>query len=429
MILSPYQKPPLGAKLNFGHPLAKGLVGCWLFNEGSGDKVFDYSGQGYHGTIYDIAAQSATSGWNLGSHGMEMMFDGSNDRVSVSGLPIIGTNPFTLLISMNPRTLPAGNKVFWGHSLDQITILVNAANKIQFYSSGYRMEGSGVVEINTPYFVVIVGNSSSINMYQDLIQCGATWTTNYNLAPTSFNFGSHSSTGVEPFPGRISFAMRYNRALSANEIAYLYSNPYCMFDSLSYPSEQMLVRSGRGITSRTIVEVGKSQNQPFHLVDIVFDATPQYVTDAWKNIIWNGHTYTVLGHFIAFSDIEESAELQVASLTAQLSGVDQSVISAVLAEDYIDRPLRIYKGFLDANMAVIADPILIFEGRMDSPVIEENPDDGSCVVSVSATNAWVDFERLSGRHTNHEEQQIFFPGDKGFEFVSEITQEITWGRK
>jgi len=135
-----------------------------------------------------------------------------------------------------------------------------------------------------------------------------------------------------------------------------------------------------------------------------------------------------LGHCVGFSDIEESAELQVANLTAQLSGVDQSVISAVLAEDYIDRPLRIYKGFLDANMTVIASPVLIFEGRMDSPAIEENPDDGSCIVSVSATNAWVDFERLSGRHTNHEEQQLFFPGDMGFEFVSEITSEITWGR-
>jgi hypothetical protein len=82
----------------------------------------------------------------------------------------------------------------------------------------------------------------------------------------------------------------------------------------------------------------------------------------------------------------------------------------------------------DDDLAIVADPILIFEGRMDSPVIDENPDDGSCTVTVSASNAWVDFERLSGRHTNHEEQQIFFPGDKGFEFVSAVTSEITWGR-
>jgi len=185
----------------------------------------------------------------------------------------------------------------------------------------------------------------------------------------------------------------------------------------------------RGATAAVIAELAKSKNQPFHLVEVGFDLTPIYITDAWRNIVWNGQTYTALGHFLGFSDIEETSELQVANLTAQLSGVDQSVISAVLTENYIDRPLKIYKGLLDENMAVIADPILIFEGRMDSPVIEENPDDGSCTVAVTATNAWVDFERLSGRHTNHEEQQLFFPGDMGFEFSSEVTKEITWGRK
>lgn len=187
--------------------------------------------------------------------------------------------------------------------------------------------------------------------------------------------------------------------------------------------------ANRGASTAMLTELGKSRNQPFHLADIVFDSAPVYVTDAWTNIVWGGHTYTALGHFLSFSDIEESSELRVANLTAQLSGVDQSLVSAVLTQLYIDRPLRIYKGFLDDNMAVVASPILIFEGRMDAPVIEENPDDGSCTVSIAATNAWVDFERRSGRHTNHEEQQLFFPGDKGFEFVSAVASEITWGRK
>jgi hypothetical protein len=29
-------KPPVGTPLNFGHPLAKGMVGCWMFNENVG---------------------------------------------------------------------------------------------------------------------------------------------------------------------------------------------------------------------------------------------------------------------------------------------------------------------------------------------------------------------------------------------------------
>ena len=44
-------KPRLGLRLNHNHPLAQGLVGCWVMNEGGGDKVFDLSGNGKAGTF------------------------------------------------------------------------------------------------------------------------------------------------------------------------------------------------------------------------------------------------------------------------------------------------------------------------------------------------------------------------------------------
>lgn len=184
----------------------------------------------------------------------------------------------------------------------------------------------------------------------------------------------------------------------------------------------------REASEAVIAEIIKSKNQPFHLLVAEFSSTTYYLTDAWSSITWDGHTYTALGHFLSFSDIEETSSVQVSSITIQLSGIDQTVVYSVLAENYIDRTVKIYKGFLDDSSAVIVDPILIFEGRMDSPIIQENPDDGTCVVSVSATNTWVDFERLAGRHTNHEEQQLFYPGDKGFEYASEFNKEVLWGR-
>jgi len=47
----PYEKPMYGVLLNPYHPLARGLVGCWLFNEGGGNSVFDLSGYGNHGML------------------------------------------------------------------------------------------------------------------------------------------------------------------------------------------------------------------------------------------------------------------------------------------------------------------------------------------------------------------------------------------
>lgn len=39
-------KPPVGTTVNWGHPLSKNLIGCWLFNEGGGSQVFDLARPG-----------------------------------------------------------------------------------------------------------------------------------------------------------------------------------------------------------------------------------------------------------------------------------------------------------------------------------------------------------------------------------------------
>ncbi len=185
----------------------------------------------------------------------------------------------------------------------------------------------------------------------------------------------------------------------------------------------------RSASASVITELQSEQNFQIHLMTVHFDSGIVYVCDGYKNITYDGNEYISLGHLLGFGDIEETSELVVSSMSISLSGVDQLYISKFLSEQYIDRQLKIYKAFLNVNTeALISDPILIFDGRMDQPVIAEDPESGSSTVTVSCTNAWVDFERRPGRKTNHEEQQIWYPGDMGFEFASEITKEILWGR-
>lgn len=184
----------------------------------------------------------------------------------------------------------------------------------------------------------------------------------------------------------------------------------------------------RNSTSSFQTEVAKDQNRPVHLVSVHFDDEVVYMNDGYKDIVYDSNTYQAVGHFMGFSDIEEAAEVMVSSMTISLSGVDQVWVSNVLNKEYIDRTVKIYTAFLDSAQALIVDPVLIFEGRMDSPNISEDPNGGQSSVSVSATNAWVDFSRTTGRHTNHEETQIHFPGDKGFEFASEIVKDVIWGK-
>jgi len=184
----------------------------------------------------------------------------------------------------------------------------------------------------------------------------------------------------------------------------------------------------RGSTTAFQTELAKSANRPVHLAQVIFDDETVYMNDGYKTITYATNDYVAVGNFMAFSNIVEAVEVIVSKVTMSLSGVDGSMISRFLNKEYIDRTVKIYTAFLNDSQTLIADPVLIFEGRMDSPVISDNPLSGTAVVSVSATNTWVDFTRKTGRHTNHEEQQVFFSGDKGFEFASEIVKDIIWGK-
>tara|TARA_R110002096_G_scaffold309135_1_gene503617 strand:+ start:2373 stop:2936 length:564 start_codon:yes stop_codon:yes gene_type:complete len=184
----------------------------------------------------------------------------------------------------------------------------------------------------------------------------------------------------------------------------------------------------RTTSSAVQAEISAAANTPVHLVEVTLGATVYRITDAYIALTWGGNEYSQAGHFLGFSDIEESATLQVSKLTVSLSAIDKTFVSLLLSQDYLDRPIKIYKGFLDAAGALIVDPLLVFEGRIDSPIIQEDPDAGTATIAVSASNSWGDFLRRIGRFTNHEGQQVHFPGDLGLQFASEIVKDVVWGK-
>lgn len=78
------------------NPCSK-AVGCWKFDEGSGDKAYDSSPYANHGTLVNMnITGNATSGWTTGRYGSGLLFDNFNDYVQANN-PII-TLPFTISV-------------------------------------------------------------------------------------------------------------------------------------------------------------------------------------------------------------------------------------------------------------------------------------------------------------------------------------------
>ena len=182
----------------------------------------------------------------------------------------------------------------------------------------------------------------------------------------------------------------------------------------------------RSLTSAVKTELATNKLNPVTLVYLNIDGGQRF-TDHYKNISYDGNTYTASSLLLGVSDVGETSEVAVDSITVAFTGADQTIISLLLNNDYMDKVAEIYKGFLDASQTLISDPFLLFKGRIESFAIEEDATNSQ--VSVSIASHWSDFEKQKGRKTNTNSQQLFFAGDVGFDYSSKSVQQIKWGRK
>ena len=181
----------------------------------------------------------------------------------------------------------------------------------------------------------------------------------------------------------------------------------------------------RSLTTAVKNELASDQLNPIILIYLNIDGGQRY-TDHYKDIIYDSNTYSASSLFLGLSDISESSEVAVDSITLGFSGADQSIISLILNNDYMEKEAEIYRGFLNSSQSLIADPFLLFKGRVESFNIDE--DINTSVISLSIASHWSDFEKIKGRKTNTTSQQLYFSGDVGFDYASQTTQDIKWGK-
>jgi hypothetical protein len=181
----------------------------------------------------------------------------------------------------------------------------------------------------------------------------------------------------------------------------------------------------RGIHSDVITELAKDAFNMAHLVSIDFSTT-LYLTDFAYDIVYSGNNYNSSAHLLSMTDVNETPDVQVGTFTINLSGVEQSFISILLGENHIDKEVIISRVILNSSGAIIGTPIPLYNGRIDGFSIKD--DNKTSQINLSTASHWSDFEKESGRRTNHNSQQIYFAGDKGFEFASSAVKDIKWGR-
>jgi hypothetical protein len=181
----------------------------------------------------------------------------------------------------------------------------------------------------------------------------------------------------------------------------------------------------RVIHADVVTELAKNSFTMAHLVKLDFE-TPVYLTDAPHDIVHNSITYDAGGHLMGLAAITESSEVKLSSLDLTLSGVNRAYISILLNQTYVNRQVIINRIFLNASAAIIGDPVMIYEGRMQGFSIKDNKT--SSTILLTAASHWADFNKVAGRKTNIESQRAAGFENNGFQFAARIVKDMKWGR-
>lgn len=240
-------KPFRGIQLNKTHPLSRGLVGCWLFNEGTGNKVFDLSGKWNPGTLQGDTV------FQPGRFGHCLYFDKTDDYVDCgAGSTLKDLGPLTYSVWINPYSEGEYNhgfifakKTSGGGSITNQKSFYIGHTKLLIFHVDYtttnleRITSDNTLGFNNWYHAAVTWDgsksASNVHIYINGVEASYKTTTDAvgNVgSDASYNqlIGDYSGS-LGCFEGLIDLPMIFNRALKVEEIQQLYREPFRMFES------------------------------------------------------------------------------------------------------------------------------------------------------------------------------------------------------
>jgi len=229
----------------------KGCVGWWPLNDGAGTKAKDISGNGNDGT------QSGGVSWVSTEKGTVASFDGTDDRINVSGITTdFDSSDFSVSMWVNLHR-SSNYQYFWSRTGDsEFDYLFWISNDgfLRYFSAtslttqadwtlaSYNVVSS-LVDQWSHFTVCVSGNkllSSSISVYKNgsLLTPSSQFNGSSTLLDGSGDFviAGRTADNTRNIDADIQNVRVYSRALSAAEVQTLYDDPWVGLatDSLVY---------------------------------------------------------------------------------------------------------------------------------------------------------------------------------------------------
>jgi len=186
--------------------------------------------------------------------------------------------------------------------------------------------------------------------------------------------------------------------------------------------------SNRGGIDSSIQSYLEADHQVLFLaVKAEFDTETIRVWSGDYDLSISGASYTGVGTLLAISNIEDTLELKSSGLSVALAGMDATVLNLALTENYQNRFITVFLGYLSGGTDTVVGTMTLFKGRMQSMAINDDPNGST--ITIDAENRLIDLERPSNLRYTKESQKFIDSSDSCFNRVASLQdKEIIWGR-
>jgi hypothetical protein len=199
----------------------------WLtFDEGSGNIVYDYSGNKNNGTMYSgtiVCDETDTCPlWVSGIFGKALSFDGVDDWIEILNSDLL--NPSLITVSLWVNVKSFSNSILLSKDYSSYQISMDSNGYVQFYINETYINSSFPLNISTWQNVVGRFNGSSIDIFINAVKVGSKFYS-LSIPSNSLNLSIGSWQLTSFFNGTIDDVRVYNKALTDEEILSHFQQP------------------------------------------------------------------------------------------------------------------------------------------------------------------------------------------------------------
>lgn len=184
----------------------------------------------------------------------------------------------------------------------------------------------------------------------------------------------------------------------------------------------------RTIPTALLNALSNAEIEPFYAVDLAFNTANMRMWTGFGDKTINSQTYTGTGNLLSINGLEEASDLSAKGTTLTLNGLDSTIISRALTEEYQGRLVTIYWG-----VGGVSDVVEVFSGYMDKMTIQ---DDGeTATIQLTVESRLITLERpnirryTSESHSSVRTAKSLSGSDTFFDYVTQLQdKQIVWGR-